>query len=62
MNQFRILKAALGLSNGELAAHLGVGERTVRRYLAGTVQPKPSILRDLQALLAKRKLTRKGKI
>ena len=55
MKTFHQLKDDLNQSNSDLAKHLSVSERTIRYWLSGRIKPKPSIIRDLESLLAKRK-------
>lgn len=61
MKTFHQLKGALNQSNSELAKHLSVSERTIRYWVSGRITPKPSILRDLESLLAKRNSTARSK-
>lgn len=38
----------------DLAHHLGVNDRTVRRWLSGQDEPRPGVWDDLEQLLAER--------
>jgi DNA (cytosine-5)-methyltransferase 1 len=52
MNEFADLMARGGFGYNQIAEELGVGDRTVRRYVSGETEAKPRDIRALRGLLA----------
>ena len=52
MTPFSALLAASGLSQREAAEFLAVGERQIRKWVAGESAAPPAVLREIAALIA----------